>query len=170
MLAALDADYRDNCAQFACICFADWQSAEVLETHCVVLDGIEPYQPGAFFKRELPGLLKVLAEVKVSLEAVLVDAYVWLAPNSGGLGWHLYEALEHQVPVIGVAKTRYRPAEAVAIPLYRRGSQNPLWITTAGLDVEDAVMMVSSMHGDYRIPTMLKLADSRCRNWEESPI
>ncbi len=169
MLAVLDADYRDNCAQCACICFAEWESAEAVESYCVVVDGVEPYQPGAFFKRELPGLLKVLAGVKVPLEAILVDAYVWLAPNRGGLGWHLYEALEHQVPVIGVAKTRYRPAEAVAIPLYRRGSQNPLWITTAGIDIEDAVMMVSSMHGNSRIPTMLKLADTRCRIWGEPP-
>jgi deoxyribonuclease V len=167
MLAALDVDYRDNRAQCACICFADWHSTKALETHCVGLENVAPYQAGAFFKRELPGLLQALAEVKVPLEAILIDAYVWLAPGHGGLGWHLYEALADKVPVIGVAKTRFRQAEEVAIPVLRRNSQNPLWITAIGMDLEEAAMKVSSMHGSFRIPTMLKLADTRCRTWDE---
>jgi deoxyribonuclease V len=78
------------------------------------------------------------------------------------LGAHLYAALGKKVPVIGVAKTRFTAASAARA--VRRGSSNrPLYVTAAGIDIETAVQHVQSMHGPYRLPTILKRVDQLCR-------
>lgn len=45
---------------------------------------IAPYQPGEFYRRELPCLLAVLACGPVA-EVIVVDGYVWLGPERAGL-------------------------------------------------------------------------------------
>jgi deoxyribonuclease V len=36
-------------------------------------------------------------------------------------------------------------------------------VTAAGIDVEEAARHVAAMHGNYRVPTLLKRVDSACR-------
>ena len=131
--------------------FESWTAAEPVQVNCVQVEQVAPYEPGAFYKRELPGLLKALASVELPLEAIIIDAYVWLDEGRGGLGWHLYEALERKIPVVGVAKTRFRPAEKVAIPVLRGESQNPLWVTAIGIEVAFAAERVKEMAGEFRV-------------------
>ncbi|WP_373550297.1 endonuclease V [Haliscomenobacter sp.] len=165
MLICLDTDYRDPRAQCAYALFDSWTAAEPVQVNCVRVEQIAPYEPGAFYKRELPGLLQALASIELPLEIIIIDAYVWLDEGRGGLGWHLYEALERKIPVVGVAKTRFRPAEKVAIPVLRGESKNPLWVTAIGTEAAFAAEKVQEMAGVFRIPEMLKLADRRCREW-----
>src|SRR5439155_10587314 len=114
-------------------------------------------------KREMPCLLTVLAEVAEPLESIIVDGYVWLADEgTPGLGAHLFEALGEAVPVVGVAKTRFASARA-ARPVLRGDSQRPLFVTAAGIDVEAAAEHVRAMHGEFRLPTLLKRVDHLCR-------
>jgi deoxyribonuclease V len=97
------------------------------------------------------------------LAAVLIDGYVWLdEAGSPGLGAHLYRALEERVAVIGVAKSRYRHPVA-AREVLRGGSQRPLYVSAVGVDLEEAAAWVAHMHGEYRIPTLLKRVDQLCR-------
>lgn len=166
MLICLDTDYRDPQAQCAYVLFDSWGAAEPVQVGCVRIDAVAPYEPGAFYKRELPGLLQALASVEHPLKAILIDAYVWLDEGRGGLGWHLYEALERKIPVVGVAKTRFRPAEKVAIPVLRGESQNPLWVTAIGVETDWAAEKVKEMAGEFRVPKLLKMVDGRCRQWE----
>lgn len=166
MLICLDTDYRDPQAQCAYVLFDSWAAAKPVHVGCVRIDAIAPYEPGAFYKRELPGLLQALASVEHPLEAILIDAYVWLDEGRGGLGWHLYEALERKIPVVGVAKTRFRLAEKVAIPMLRGESQNPLWVTAIGVETDWAAERVKEMAGEFRVPSLLKMVDGRCREWE----
>jgi deoxyribonuclease V len=163
MIACVDVDYRDSGAVAACVLFRSWtdgvSAGEVVERTA----NVEPYQPGQFYRRELPCLLSVLRRVAEPLQAVVIDGYVWLGDeNSPGLGAHLYKALGRTLPVIGVAKTHFAGAVA-ARPVLRGDSQRPLHVTAAGMDPAAAAEHVRSMHGPFRIPTLLRRVDQLCR-------
>jgi deoxyribonuclease V len=164
MLACVDVDYRGDDAVAACVLFRAWTdeapAAQLVET----IRGVEPYVPGQFYRRELPCLLAVLGRLPEVPEVVLVDGYVWLeGEDHPGLGAHLYEALGRAVPVVGVGKTRFHSAR-LAVPVVRgEGSTSPLFVTAAGLDAASAARHVQTMHGSYRIPTLLRLVDQLCR-------
>jgi len=49
--------------------------------------------------------------------------------------------------------------------IYRGQSTNPLYITSEGIELEKSADLILNMHGDYRIPTLLKKVDQLCRNW-----
>lgn len=163
MFAALDVDYKNNQAQAACVLFQQWtddaSAAEWTESHAP----IEEYRPGLFYQRELPCLLAVLKKVPATLEGIVVDGYVWLNDETRpGLGAHLYQALDQTVPVIGVAKTHFLGSQATR-PLLRGASRRPLFISAAGIDLDTACRHIASMHGPYRIPTLLKRVDQLAR-------
>jgi deoxyribonuclease V len=147
------------------VLFRAWADEAPAEEQTVRIGRVEAYEPGQFYKRELPCLLGVLQPVlaRMSLETVVVDGYVWLRDEDApGLGAYLYEALGRSVPVIGVAKTRFASART-STAVMRGDSQKPLFITAAGVDVAEAARQVRSMHGSYRLPTLLKRVDLLCR-------
>lgn len=143
--------------------FSDWPDSAGVVERVLPVERVEPYQPGQFYRRELPCLLAVLATGPAA-EIIVVDGYVWLGDESHpGLGAHLHRALDEKVAVIGVAKTSY-PGAGTAREIRRGGSQKPLYITAAGIDPAIAADHVSRMHGPYRIPTLLKRVDQLCRD------
>lgn len=162
MLACVDVDYQEKGAVAACVLFRSWGDAGSAEERVEAIARVEPYQPGQFYRRELPCLLSVLRTVAEPLEAVVVDGYVWLKDETTpGLGAYLYEALGRDVPVIGVAKTRFAGAAAEAV---RRGdSRRPLYVSAIGIDRQTAAQYIQAMHGPYRIPTLLRRVDQLCR-------
>lgn len=165
MLIALDAAYDDaaNRALAAGVLFQAWSDAEPARIVAAGFAPLAPYEPGAFYKRELPCLLRVLEQVGEPLEAVVVDGYVWLdGRGRPGLGAHLHAAIGGVVPVIGVAKTRFR-GDSWSAPVLRGRSLRPLFLTVAGMPVEDAVLALRQMHGVHRVPTLLRLADAATR-------
>jgi deoxyribonuclease V len=162
MLACLDVNYRDPRACAAAVVFRDWNDAVATEERTVQIAEVQPYEPGQFYRRELPCLLAVLGTLP-PLETVIIDGYVWLdGMSKPGLGAHLYEALGRSSAVIGVAKTKFQGAEGVREVL-RGTSQKPLYVTAAGVAAEVAAERVQSMHGAHRIPTLLKRVDDLCR-------
>ena len=161
MMACLDVAYRPEPVA-ACLLFTAWEDAAPAAEWVVRLDEAAPYVPGEFYRRELPALLRALATAP-ELEAVVVDGYAWLGEGHPGLGARLYEALGGKVPVIGVAKTAFRSAEGVAVPVLRGESQRPLFVTAAGMDAQSAADGVRRMHGPHRLPTLLKRVDTLCR-------
>ncbi len=162
MLACLDVDYREPAAYAAGLAFHNWSDATATVEKVVPVMGVHPYQPGQFFRRELPCLLAALRELP-PVGVVIVDGYVWLnGVNVAGLGAHLYQALAEKVAVIGVAKTRFAGAGA-AVEVVRGRSTRPVFITAVGMNAQRAAEHVRSMHGPYRIPTLLKRVDRLCR-------
>lgn len=161
MLACVDVDYRPHGAVAACVLFRAWSDADSAAERVQAIAQVEPYQPGQFYRRELPCLLSVLTGMAETLEAIVVDGYVWLEEQKPGLGAHLYEALGRTVPVIGVAKTRFAGAAAAAVE--RGESRRPLYVSAAGLDPLTAARHIQSMHGAYRMPTLLRRVDQLCR-------
>jgi deoxyribonuclease V len=163
MIACIDVDYRGEEAVAACVVVRDWSDGHAVAEYVEHIARIEPYEPGQFYKRELPCLLAVLAKVAEPVDMVVVDGYVWLADeDSPGLGAHLYAALAKKVPVIGVAKARFASAGA-ACAVCRGDSERPLFVTAAGIDLETAAQKVKTMHGPFRIPTVLRRVDQLCR-------
>jgi deoxyribonuclease V len=163
MIACVDVDYRDSEAIAVCVLFQTWDDGFSADEKVERIPKVAPYEPGQFYRRELPCLLAVLARVRESLEAVVVDGYVWLGDEQKpGLGAHLYEALGRTIPVIGVAKTRFM--SATAAPVKRGKSERPLYVTAAGIDLEVAVRHIQNMHGRNRLPTLLKRVDRLCRD------
>ena len=161
MLACVDVDYRGTGAVAACVLFRAWDDAGSAAERVEAIAQVAPYQPGQFYRRELPCLLSVLATVAEPLETIVVDGYVWLSDDRPGLGAHLYEALGRRAAVIGVAKTRFAGAEAE--PVIRGGSRRPLYVSAAGLDRARAAHCIAEMHGHYRLPTLLRRVDQLCR-------
>src|SRR4030095_7914663 len=89
----------------------DWTDATAVDERVVHVANVQAYEPGQFYRRELPCLLAILQQLP-PIKSVIIDGYVWLEGTSKpGLGAHLHEALHEQVAVIGVAKTRFQGAD-----------------------------------------------------------
>jgi deoxyribonuclease V len=163
VFACLDAAYTDGAASAACALFPAWDAASPLQVVTARQGAAAEYEPGAFYKRELPLLLAVLGRIARVPATIVVDGYVWLEAGKPGLGARLHEALEGRACVVGVAKSAFAGATA-AIPVLRGGSRSPLYVSAAGLDVSAAAEGVRSMHGRHRIPTLLRLVDRAARD------
>ncbi len=145
----------------AAVGFERWTEATASERWTAPVHDIAPYVSGRFFERELPCLLALLAH-RPPPECVVVDGHVWVGPDrKPGLGWHLWEALNGRVPVIGVAKRPFHLGGAVEI--CRGDSANALHVTAIGIDEGLAAGHVLAMHGAHRIPTLLREVDQLCR-------
>lgn len=163
MKLAVDVDYREDKAVAAGLLFSDWQSCEAEHKWTVTLSEVRRYEPGQFYKRELPCILALLKKIDPLPDIILIDGYVHLGEDQKpGLGKHLYQALDGACGVIGVAKSRFRgtPAET---ELTRRGSRRPLYVTSLGIPQEKAKRFIEDMCGDARIPLLLKEVDQLSR-------
>ncbi len=161
MLLALDVHYKENYAKSVGVIFNTTDDTPV-QSLVEIINEVEDYVPGQFFKRELPCLLKVIETVDLStIEAIIVDGHVYVDNDYKlGLGGYLYEALNKQIPVIGVAKRSFHNTEEVSKEVFKGQSKNPLYVSAIGMDLQKAVTIVSQLHGDHRIPTLLKLLDN----------
>jgi deoxyribonuclease V len=168
MIACTDVHYRKTQAVAACLLFRDW-----LDDHpCLeVTERIQqaaPYEPGRFYHRELPGLLSVIERVSERPAVIVIDGYVWLGDElHPGLGAYLYETLGRTAAVVGVAKSLFQ--EGPAVRAIKRGtSLRPLYITAAGIDLNEAAKRIIELHGGFRIPTLLKRVDRLSRGVEKN--
>jgi len=159
--AAVDVHYLSTGgARAAAVLAADAAFAHVLAERTAVLPQALPYRPGQFYLRELPPLRAVLDDLS-GLGLLVVDGYADLDPDGRpGLGAHAYA--EFGIPVIGVAKSRYRTATH-AVPVLRGSSARPLFVTSAGMPRADAADLVRRMTGRHRLPDALRRADTLAR-------
>jgi deoxyribonuclease V len=165
-IALLDVHYFDRGARAAVIVAERWQDETALETRTARFEDVAPYVPGQFYQRELPPLLAVLGLLQSDVRVLVVDGYVELDEvGTPGLGAHLFEHFHGRYPVIGIAKTAYRRS-SFAAPVVRGGSARPLFVTSRGIDQNDAARLVESMHGSHRRPTLLALVDHLARGRE----
>ena len=164
MILAVDVHYERNHAVTGGALFRRWDDAFPDIEIVSELDEINQYEPGEFYKRELPCILKLLKDHSLNPEYIIIDGYVYLDGHSSpGLGKYLFDALEGNIPVIGVAKSHYKN-----IPqdygLLRGKSKKPLFITAVGTSLSQAKRFLLKMHGENRIPTLLKHVDTLCRD------
>jgi len=164
MIACVDVDYRDGETVAACVEFRAWGDAQAAAEH--VHRSARPpaaYEPGQFFRRELPYLLELLALLPSLPQIIVVDGHVWLAGERPGLGAHLHAALDGRAATVGVAKRAFHDANQ-ATPVLRGKSLQPLYVSTLGIDRDEAAAGLRAMHGPHRLPTLLKRVDRLCRD------
>jgi deoxyribonuclease V len=168
-IAVLDAAYAADAAGVACVVADTWTAAAPrAEISRRFAGPCAAYVPGEFYRRELPLLRAMIDDLSPRPAIIVIDGYVWLGANDTpglvppGLGARLFEALQPAIPVIGVAKTRYRD-DAWSARVCRGSSRRPLYVTAAGIDNAKAAALISAMHGDHRVPTLLHRADRLAR-------
>lgn len=161
MILAFDTYYAGNSAKTVCLAFENWADENSLLSYSEIIDKVEDYKSGEFYRRELPCILSLLKQIDlVNIEAIIIDGFVFLDDNNKlGLGGHLYKNLDAKIPIIGVAKTNFATIERNKQAVYRGNSKNPLYITAIGMNIEDAAEKIKIMNGAYRIPTLLKQLD-----------
>jgi deoxyribonuclease V len=165
MILALDVQYVDNIGFVSGILFSHWQDPSPQQIIHHKEENIHGYIPGEFYKRELPCLLGLIHKLDLSIiDTLIIDGFV-LLNNEGkpGLGMYLYNALNNSIPVIGVAKSDFYNNELNTVKVYRGQSQSPLYVGSVGIDKEMAAEYIKQMHGEFRIPTLLKMVDSLAR-------
>lgn len=162
MILAFDTYYFDNKAKTVCISFDNWSNEEDYKVETEIIDQIEEYQSGEFYKRELPCILSLLNKIELqNIKTIIIDGFVFLDDNNKlGLGGHLYQKLKGQIPVIGVAKTNFATLEKNKRQLIRGKSIKPLYITSIGIDLDETTKLIKNMNGQNRIPTLLKKLDT----------
>lgn len=165
MILAFDTYYFGNKAKTVCLSFDSWTKCEKFEVYSEILENVEEYTSGEFYKRELPCILSLIKKIEIeNIEAIIVDGFVFLDDNQKlGLGGHLYKSLGSKIPILGVAKTNFAAIEKNKRKLLRGKSDNPLYITAVGIDLDNATEMIKNLSGQYRIPTILKTLDSLTR-------
>jgi len=161
MILAFDTYYFDGKAKTVCVEFQEWNQSADFKIHTEIIENVAEYIPGEFYKRELPCILSLLDQIDLKkVEAIVVDGFVYLDDEKKyGLGGHLYEKLNREIPIIGVAKTNFASIEKDKRSLFRGDSQKPLYVTAIGIELEDAFQKVESMAGEFRMPTLLKEMD-----------
>ena len=158
----MDVHYDDHGqAKAALVVCGDSTFSAIASEHVIDIAQTEPYEPGEFYKRELPCIQAVLA-LSPPLNLLVIDGYATLDPEGRpGLGARAAEALD--IPVIGMAKTRFRTATH-AVEVIRGAATRPLYVTTAGgIDIAEAAQIVAAMAGPHRLPGVLARVDDLAR-------
>jgi exodeoxyribonuclease-5/deoxyribonuclease V len=161
MILAFDTYYAENKAKTVCIQFQKWTDPEPLNVYSSMQEGVEEYVPGEFYKRELPCILNLINTIDLTeVETIVVDGFVVLDDdNKPGLGAYLYDALQKRFSIIGVAKNDFATIIKNKRDVYRGASTRPLYVTAIGIPVDDAAGKIKLMHGNNRIPDLLKKLD-----------
>lgn len=130
MIIAFDTYYYDNKAKTIGVGFNEWEDDNPIEIYSEIIEGIAEYEPGSFYKREMPCILSLLKKINLNkVQLIIVDGYVILNDNGKyGLGGHLYEKLSEKIPIIGVAKSGYDSNKLNSKALLRGESKKPLYV------------------------------------------
>ena len=146
MILAVDVHYDDptDTAQAAGVVFARWDDTKPMYSVTRIHRGLERYEPGLFFKRELPCILPLVHQAArmYEIDTIVIDGFVDLDEGRPGFGRHLFVALEEKVTVVGVAKSAFDGA--LPLPVVRGRSSKPLWVTSTS-NVHDAARHIASM-------------------------
>ena len=174
MLLALDSYYKDDICNTSLIVF-NKEESKTIYADTIYTKVTSEYIPGEFYKRELPGIKKILKkfikeqpELWSQIHAVIVDSYITLKVGDkewDGLGAYVNKFLDkikqHKI-IYGVAKSKFGECDEISCKVYRGKSKNPLYVQTTAAPIV-AGHTICYMHGKYRIPTMLKEVDRLSR-------
>ncbi|WP_372009187.1 endonuclease V [Paenibacillus chitinolyticus] len=165
MIIAVDVYYEENQAKSVGVIFQSWEDSKPLDVIVSYTENPHEYEPGSFYKRELPCIRELLKLTDLNqIHTIVVDGYVYLNnEKKPGLGHYVYAAFSGKIPVIGVAKSAFHDNEAFVKKIYRGNSSKPLYITSIGMELAVAAEHIQSMYGGYRFPHLLKLLDKQTK-------
>ncbi len=161
----IDVSYQNNKAKVVGGFFENWNDEQFLKINENTVNEIQEYIPGEFYKRELPCILEFLNEFDLNgIEFIIIDGFTYLNDNyKKGLGAYLFENLNKTIPIIGVAKSKFYDNTKNVIEIFRGESKNPLYVSSIGLDLLKAATLIKNMHGNHRLPHLIKLVDTQTK-------
>ena len=175
MIVAFDTYYYNGFSYTVGGVFKSWGDKDVSFYATSIRTCIDAdYKPGELYKRELPAIMQCLATLNIdTIDTIIVDGFVWLSEDgktlTKGLGAHLQDAIFNKYntkkTIIGIAKNRYHFKIPECVDL-ERGliSAKPIFITCSETCLtEHYATQVKVMHGDYRIPSIIKAVDTKTR-------
>ena len=162
---AIDTYYYKDRAKTVGIVFNEWEDEvpEKVLISWLSSDKYGPYIPGEFYKRELPCIMHLLEQVPdIRLEQELDKEHPDFRNN------HPTDPMKIYGPaIIGVAKTSFKGCDSDhgIAKVYRGEAKNPLYVCTTwfNMSANEAAERIKSMHGNYRIPTLLKILDKETK-------
>ena len=177
MIIAFDTYYYDGFSYTVGGVFESWSDPNVAYYVTSKRNHIDAeYKSGELYKRELPCIMDCLSLVNIdNIDTIVIDGFVWLSEDGKelvkGLGARLNDAIKlkygFEKNIVGIAKNPYH----VEIPNCKeviRGleSTKPLFVTCSNQDESEYYsVLISRMHGDYRIPTIIKAVDAKSREF-----
>lgn len=167
MVVIIDADYNEETREghVAGIVAKNILSEQEEYVITAFVTEIEDYIPGQFYRRELQSVDSIISQIeKGDIEMIVVDGYADSGTEEHALGTYVYE--KYNIPVIGIGKNKYDRCVLENLEVYRGESKKPLYVTSKGMDNEQAKTLVKKMAGKFRIPYLVKYADNRARNWD----
>jgi deoxyribonuclease V len=170
LIVATDVYYKESMAFASGVLFRNWSDEYPFDEKQSHLSNVKSYIPGQFYIRELPCILSLLKTLTHLPDIIIIDGNVWLGEEKKpGLGKYLFDTLKEHCAVIGVAKSPFgiMPEQT---KVYRAKSSRPLFITSIGIDEEEAKGHIRQMYGQGRIPQMLKRADQLSREASKTSI
>lgn len=166
MIILIDVDYREtidkgHAAGILCKTPLDTKADKIITA---VVDHIDKYQPGQFYRRELRCIDEVLRKTDINqIEMIFIDGYADFGTERLPLGAYVYK--QYQLPVIGIAKNHFQGCVLNDTEVLRGNSLKPLFVTCQGLELDKAKDIVRNMAGAYRLPELVKITDQAARNW-----
>ncbi len=150
-------------AGIAAIRFTGLNPNIILNEYTQRFESPAPYESGQFYKRELPCILALLAQVQDPYDVIIIDGFVFLDDDGKpGLGKYLYDALTCKRPVIGIAKRAFYSMGA-HYAVYRGQSKQPLYVSCVAMSLAAARQAVLQMQGCHRLPDIVKRVDALSR-------
>jgi deoxyribonuclease V len=176
-IAGIDVSYDiASDTSFAVIVLMEFDRLEALQTITASMPTSFPYIPGLLSFREIPVILKALAQLKTAPDLLMVDGQGIAHPRRLGIAAHL--GVITNIPAVGVAKSRLTghyhelgPNKGDTSPLNDRGERigtvlrskpktNPLFVSPGHrLDHAAALDITLRCLTRYRLPEPTRIAD-----------
>ena len=83
-IACLDVYYYGDYAKACGIVFRIEPSERIISRYCKIIESVEEYIPGQFYRRELPCLLEVYDGIGEGIDLIIIDGFVLLGGGKGG--------------------------------------------------------------------------------------
>lgn len=174
-VAGVDAWYHEGRVRAGVAVFS-WPERRLVQEAVAELPEEFPYVPGFLSFRELPAIMKALANLPETPDLILVDGQGIAHPRGLGIASHL--GVETGIPTIGVAKSRLvgefkepGPEKGSWEPLFYQGRKvgaalrtrtgaRPVFVSPGHLIcLRDAIRFSLGFCDRFRIPEPIREAD-----------
>lgn len=175
-VAGVDVGFEDagNTLR-AAVAVLQFPSLQVVETAVARVPTEFPYVPGLLSFRELPGVMKSLAELTDKPDLILCDGQGFAHPRRFGLACHL--GVLTDIPTIGVGKSRllgryhepgqfkgqwselFDKAEVIGAVLRTRTGVKPLFVSVGHrVGLASAIRFTLACTTRYKLPETTRIA------------
>ncbi len=185
-VAGADIGFEDNYAiSKAAVVVLTYPELELVEQAIARIPTAFPYVPGYLSFREIPAILEVLPQLKITPDLILCDGQGLAHPRRLGLACHLGVLLD--LPTIGVAKSlligqhesvplekgSWKPLmdkdETIGVALRSRTKVKPIYVSIGHkISLPTAIDYVMGCLTKYRLPETTRWADKLASHRKQS--